>query len=208
MKNKTLHTAFLLAWIGVLSYAPVHAQWELENFPELKGFKAPDSLIGKSFKELNKIYNDNSAYWELNDNPEIADAIGKVVLEQGRLKKDSLKIAWGYLFLGQNNDNLSLYNKALSYCENTLPSPALMNIYFTLGSYHHTNSNYKQALTFAISAKKIAKKTGSYKNEFHASYFFNSLNSNWGDKKAGVLGLVENKRVFNTEQYKNEPLWT
>lgn len=207
MKYKTLYNALLLALISLLITLPVHAQWELENFPELKGFKAPDSLMKKSIKELNKIHYYNSAYWEIVDNPEIADAIGKVLLEQGRLKQDSLKIARGYMFLGQNTENLSLYNKALSYSESSIPN--IVNFYTcaSLVNYYHHNSDYNKALEYAIKARKTAYMIGDYENIFNANYLFNSLNSQWGNKEEGVLGLVTIKKEFNSEQYKkNVPM--
>lgn len=203
MKINHIHKALIVISI-LLVCATVEAQWELENFPELEGFSAPDSLKSISLNEFGKLHSYYSPYWEVSTaNAKIADVISLAALQQGVSKKDSTLVGWGYLYLGENINDMKLYRKALVFADESKASPLLGSIYSAFVSYYNLEGDNEKTLKYAILGHNSAKGTGSYVDIFNSSYLMHSINSRWGDKKEGVAGLISILEQIKSREFKN-----
>lgn len=186
----------LIGLLCIVSVNPIHAQWELVHFPELKDFKTPDSLKDLPYQELRAVYTNNCTLWNENVNLELAEQAGLEIMRRGLEQEDSLNVGRGYLWLGNTQNNADFLLKAYVYTKDSKHKYHPTNTLYSLALHYYESGDYKKCNNYTLLYYADARLKKNKTSIYISKDMIKTLNHYWGDRNQALLVAKENFKLY------------
>ncbi|TSE03810.1 helix-turn-helix domain-containing protein [Aquimarina algiphila] len=168
-------------------------------------FIIPDSLVGKSYEQLNesylKIYNDT-----LKSNIYLNTILTKAIKDNNR-ERQARSYCYLSYYAKNDSEKLALLNKSIEISENLSDASYLLLPYSFKGSYYYNKGNYSSALNNYLKILEVAREVNSINYIYITKHNIALVKTHLGKYEEALSLFKEdflyekNKKDFDLEYY-------